>query len=132
MSVRVSNIAGCSSKTDELRDIDSIGCRTRISPSKTGKLTISKSKSSRLSKILVDKAGHLCRLRFSLFARLKRTYAVFPIFSSLSSDLSDTPGRTIDIRFTLSNYRNEHLHYRLRICPANLRFICVSNALYVR
>ena len=46
-SVEVSNTARCSSKTNELGDIDSIGCRT--SPSKNGKLTISKSKSSRLS-----------------------------------------------------------------------------------
>ena len=29
MSVEVSNIARCSSKTNELRDIDPIGCRTR-------------------------------------------------------------------------------------------------------
>ena len=29
VSVEVSNIARCSSKTNELRDIDSIGCRTR-------------------------------------------------------------------------------------------------------
>ena len=45
-SVEVSNTVRCSSRTNELRDIDSIGC---TSPYKNGKLTISKSKSSRLS-----------------------------------------------------------------------------------
>ena len=30
--VEVSNMARCSSKTNELRDIDSIGCRARIIP----------------------------------------------------------------------------------------------------
>ena len=28
--------------------------------------------------------------------------------------------------------RRRSLHYRPRICPANSRFMCVSNALYVR
>ena len=37
MSVEVSNMARCSSKTNELRDIDSIGCRERgTSPFKKG------------------------------------------------------------------------------------------------
>ena len=55
MSVEVSNIARCSSKTNELRDIDSIGCRERgTSPFKNRKMNISKSKSSRLSYILVE------------------------------------------------------------------------------
>ena len=44
VSVEVSNMARCSSKTNELRDIDSIGCRERgTSPFKNGKMTISKS-----------------------------------------------------------------------------------------
>ena len=42
--VEVSNIARCSSKTNELRDIDSMGCRTRNITIYNGKLTISKSK----------------------------------------------------------------------------------------
>ena len=39
--VEVSNIARCSSKTNELRDIDSIGCRTRnICKSKNATLVL--------------------------------------------------------------------------------------------
>ena len=43
-SVEVGNMARCSSKTNELRDTDSIRCRRRgTSPSKIGKFTISRS-----------------------------------------------------------------------------------------
>ena len=50
VSVKVSNMARCSSKTNELRDVDTIGKLKRgTSPSKNGKLIISQSKSSRLS-----------------------------------------------------------------------------------
>ena len=48
-SVVVSNMARCSYKTNELRDIDSLDVERGTSPSKNGKFTISKSKSSRLS-----------------------------------------------------------------------------------
>ena len=48
-SVEVGNMARYSSKTNELKDIDSIGCRARNIAIKNGKLTISKSESSRLS-----------------------------------------------------------------------------------
>ena len=54
MSVEVSNMARCSSKTNELRDKDSIGCRARHITIKNRKLTILKSKSSCLSLILVE------------------------------------------------------------------------------
>ena len=47
-SVEVSNVARCSRKTKELRDIDSIGCSAETSPSENRKLTILKSISSRL------------------------------------------------------------------------------------
>ena len=47
-------MARCSSKTNELRDIEYIGCRARNITILNGKLTISKSKTSRLSYILVE------------------------------------------------------------------------------
>ena len=47
-------MARCSSITNELKDIDSIGCRARNITIKNGKLTISKPKSYRLSYILVE------------------------------------------------------------------------------
>ena len=48
-SVETSNITRRYSKTNELRGIDSIGCRARNITILNGKLIISKSKSSRLS-----------------------------------------------------------------------------------
>ena len=47
-------MARCSGKTNELRDIDSIGCRAGNITIQNGKLTISKSKSSRLLSIWVE------------------------------------------------------------------------------
>ena len=53
-NVEVSNMVRCSSKTNELRDTDPTGRRARTLPLKNEKLTISKSKSSRLSQTLAE------------------------------------------------------------------------------